>query len=48
MIHMMVMGDEQSDGVVVMMKMMVMVRVVVMAIVTGTMAVVIGDNDYWL
>lgn len=24
MIHMMVMGDEQSDGVVVMMKMMVM------------------------
>lgn len=48
MIHMMVMGDEQSDGVVVMMKMMVMVRVVVMAIVTGTMAVVTGDNDYWL
>lgn len=48
MIHMMVMGDEQSDGVVVMMKMMVMVRVVVMAIVTGMMAVVTGDNDYWL
>lgn len=47
MIHMMVIGDEQSDGVV-MMKMIVIVRVVVMAIVTGTVTVVTVDNGYWL
>lgn len=49
MILMMVMGDEQSDGMVVMMKMIiVMVRVAVMVIVTGMVAVVTDDNGYWL